>query len=303
MKKENFFVRKFTQFAKKTPSEKITFCLFFIFYVLMALIFLCPIVSIFFNSFRRLQEFEIMAVDPNASPFTFPHWQFKSWAEVFTKFRYKNFTYLDMLFNSLWITGLKVFVNVAASTMLAYAVARFRFPGRNFLYALVIFAQTIPIIGTGAAGYKLFTALHFINNPKLMWIAWFSAFDFAFIVLYGTFRGISSSYSESAKLDGANNLVILLKIVIPQAFPCICALAIQQSIGVWNDYTISLIYLRNYPTIAYGLFVLKQGLSYSRNGNALQAAVICISMVPIIALYACSQKLMLTNLNAGGLKG
>ena len=103
-----------------------------------------------------------------------------------------------MLFNSVWITVVKVTVNILASTFLAYAVARFRFPGRNFLYAVVIFSQTIPIIGTGAASYKLFTHLGFINNPFLMWIAWFSAFDFAFIVLYGTFRGISPTYSESA---------------------------------------------------------------------------------------------------------
>ena len=136
-----------------------------------------------------------------------------------------------------------------------------------------------------------------------MWIAWFSAFDFAFIVLYGTFRGISPTYSESAKLDGANNLTVLFKIVMPQAFPCIAALAIQQSITVWNDYTTSLIYLRDYPNIAYGLFVTEKSISYIENARALYSAVVCISMVPILILYACSQKLILTNMNAGGLKG
>lgn len=208
-----------------------------------------------------------------------------------------------MLFNSVWITVVKVTVNILASTFLAYAVARFRFPGRNFLYAVVIFSQTIPIIGTGAASYKLFTQLGFINNPFLMWIAWFSAFDFAFIVLYGTFRGISPTYSESAKLDGADNLTVLFKIVMPQAFPCIAALAIQESITVWNDYTTSLIYLRDYPNIAYGLFVTEKSISYFYNARALYSAVVCISMIPILILYACSQKLILTNMNAGGLKG
>ncbi len=208
-----------------------------------------------------------------------------------------------MLLNSIWITGVKVTVNIMASVFLAYAVARFRFPGRNFLYAVVIFSQTIPIVGTGAASYKLFTKLNFINNPALMWIAWFSAFDFAFIVLYGTFRGISPTYSESAKLDGANNLTVLFRIVLPQAFPCIAALAIQQSITVWNDYTTSLIYLRDYPNIAYGLFVTEKSISYFYNARALYSAVVCISMIPILILYACSQKLILTNMNAGGLKG
>ena len=96
---------------------------------------------------------------------------------------------------------------------------------------------------------------------------------------------------------------MLFRIVLPQAFPCIAALAIQQSITVWNDYTTSLIYLRDYPNIAYGLFVTEKSISYFYNARALYSAVVCISMIPILILYACSQKLILTNMNAGGLKG
>lgn len=303
MKIKNTINGRISRFKSKSKSEKVALCIFFVFFLSMTVIYIYPIFSIFLNSFRRFEEFEEISVNPNASPFTWPIWQTKSWSEVFTVFKYKNYTYLDMLFNSVWITAVKVTVNILASTFLAYAVARFRFPGRNFLYAVVIFSQTIPIVGTGAASYKLFTQLGFINNPSLMWIAWFSAFDFAFIVLYGTFRGISPTYSESAKLDGANNLTVLFKIVMPQAFPCIAALAIQQSITVWNDYTTSLIYLRDYPNIAYGLFVTEKSISYIENARALYSAVVCISMVPILILYACSQKLILTNMNAGGLKG
>ena len=303
MKIKNAINGRISRFKSKSKSEKVALCIFFVFFLSMTVIYIYPIFSIFLNSIRRFEEFEEISVNPNASPFTWPIWQTKSWSEVFTVFKYKNYTYLDMLFNSVWITAVKVTVNILASTFLAYAVARFRFPGRNFLYAVVIFSQTIPIVGTGAASYKLFTQLGFINNPSLMWIAWFSAFDFAFIVLYGTFRGISPTYSESAKLDGANNLTVLFKIVMPQAFPCIAALAIQQSITVWNDYTTSLIYLRDYPNIAYGLFVTEKSISYIENARALYSAVVCISMVPILILYACSQKLILTNMNAGGLKG
>lgn len=303
MKIKNILKRRENGFGMKSTSEKVSLCVFFAFFLMMTVIYIYPILSILLNSFRRLSEFEELLVNPNASPFTWPKWQTESWRQVFTTFKYKNFTYFDMLFNSLWITGVKVTVNIMASVFLAYAVARFRFPGRNFLYAVVIFSQTIPIVGTGAASYKLFTKLNFINNPSLMWIAWFSAFDFAFIVLYGTFRGISPTYSESAKLDGANNLTVLFKIVLPQAFPCIAALAIQESITVWNDYTTSLIYLRDYPNIAYGLFVTEKSISYVRNARALYSAVVCISMIPVLILYACSQKLILTNMNAGGLKG
>ena len=303
MKATKGIFHKIKRFFYKPTDQIVTYIVFFVFFTVMMVIYIYPIMSVLMNSFRTLGEYEELYVNPNASPFTIPEWQFDSWREIFTKFKYKDYTYFDMLFNSLWITGVKVFVNVLASTFLAYAVARFRFPGRNFLYGLVIFAQTIPIIGTGAAAYRLFTKFNFINNPSLMWIAWFGAFDFAFIVLYGTFRGISPTYSESAKLDGANNLVVLFRIVMPLAFPSIAALAITQSIGVWNDYTISLIYLRNTPTISYGLYATEKDISFFHNARALYSAVVCISMLPILILYACSQKLILTNLTAGGLKG
>lgn len=303
MKVRNRILHRIKRFFHKPADQITTYIIFFVFFIVMVVIYLYPIVSVLLNSFRTFEEFEEFHINPNANPFTIPDWQFKSWGEVFTTFRHKNYNYFDMLFNSLWITGVKVVVNVLASAFLAYAIARFRFPGRDFLFGLVIFARTIPIIGTGAAAYKLFTQLNFINNPFLMWIAWFSAFDFAFIVLYGTFKGISPMYSESAKLDGANNFVVLFTIVMPLAFPSIAALMIVQSIGVWNDYTISLIYLRNYPNISYGLYVTEKGISYLENARALYSAVVCISMIPILVLYACAQKLILTNLNAGGLKG
>lgn len=298
----NFFERKIKTFKRKSASEKVTYILFFAFFFIMAVAFVYPLWSVLMNSFRTVVDYTSSTRSPFALPET---WYVKSWKNVFTEFRPQNYGYFEMLWNSLWMLVVKVSVNVLASTLLAYAVARYRFPGRNFLYATVIFAQTIPIIGSGAAGYKLFNALGFINNPALIWIAWASGFDFAFIVLYGTFKGISGTYSESARLDGANNWVVLFRIIMPQAMPCLVALAVTQAIGVWNDYSTSMIYMRKYPTLAYGLYIFgstSEG-AYVQNATALYSAAIVISLLPVLILYACSQKLILTNMTTGGLKG
>ena len=140
MKIKNVIHERVSRFRHKSTSEKVALCVFFVFFLTMTVIYIYPILSIFFNSFRKLEEYEELYTNPNASPFTFPLWQTRSWGEVFTTFKYKNYTYFDMLFNSVWITVVKVTVNILASTFLAYAVARFRFPGRNFLYAVVIFS-------------------------------------------------------------------------------------------------------------------------------------------------------------------
>lgn len=297
MRKIEFAIKKF---KNKSVSEKVTYTVFFVFFFTMAIIFVYPIFSTFLNSFRTMDDYS----DPFRNPFAFPQeWTGSGWAGIFTKFTYGDYDYFTMLFNSLWILVVRITVNVLSSAFLAYAVARFRFPGKNFLYATVIFAQTIPIVGSGASAYKLYTALGMVNNPFLIWIGWACGFDFAFIVLYGTFKGISGAYSESAKMDGANNLVVLFRIIMPQAFPSLVALAVTQAITVWNDYSTVMIYLREYPTVAYGLYLFPSVSVYIENSNALYSAAICLSILPVLILYACSQKLILTNMTAGGLKG
>lgn len=290
----------FTRFMKKTTSERVTYVLYFMYFLILAIVLLAPIWITFINSFRTLEDY----YDPNRGALAFPKvWQFESWGKIFTEFQVKGNYFWTMLWNSIWMLVIKVFCNVMSSTLLAYCVSRFRFPGKNFLYGLVIFVQTVPIIGTGAAGYKLCVALNLINNPWLIWITWCVGFDFAFIILYGTFKGISMSYSESAKMDGAGQWRILFQIVLPQAMPAVIALAVQQAVGVWNNYMEPMIYLRDFPNIAYGLYMFETECSYVANSHAVYSAAIILCMIPVVTLYACCQKLILTNLTTGGLKG
>ena len=290
------------RFWNKSTSEKLTYIFYFLLFLTFAVMYLYPFFNTFMNSFRTLKDYTTMF---KRSPFSLPtEWQFDSWGQIFTAFKYKNYTYFDMLWNSLWFLVVNVFCNVAGSVMMAYCIARFRFPGKEFLYGVVIFMQTIPIIGSGAASYKMLNAFGMVNNPYLIWIAWFTGFDFQFIILYGAFKGISPTYSEAAKIDGANNLIVLFRIILPQAWPSIMALVVTSAMGTWNNYSTIMIYLRDYPTIAYGLFVFKQdGAMYAQNANALFSAAVCLSVLPPCILYACSQKLILSNMPAGGLKG
>jgi ABC-type glycerol-3-phosphate transport system permease component len=226
---------------------------------------------------------------------------FSTYARIFTdEFSVGGVTYIGMLVNSLWIVIVKVIVNVASCAMLAYGIARFRFPGKEFLYVIVIFVNTIPIIGSGPAAFKLLNALNMVNNPMTIWISWASGFDFAFIVLYGYFKGVSPSYSEAAYIDGAGELKTFFSIVLPQVVPCLVAIMITQAIGVWNDYGTVMIYLRDTPNLAYGLYEFNQTIGVSR---PLFFAAATISAIPIIVLYACTQNLIMTNMTAGGLKG
>lgn len=286
---------------KKSLSERVTLTIFFIVFLFFSVIFLYPVVSTFFNSLKS--DIDIIK-QPTALPTEW--WRIENYIKVFSQFRVQITTvstnYFGMLFNSLWMTGVRLFVNLLSSVLLAYPIAKFRFPGRNFLFGVVIFANTIPLFGAATTAYKLLDSLNMLDNPFLIWLSWAGGFDYAFIIFYGTFRGISDSYIESASIDGANNLVIMFKIMMPQALPAIVALAITQAIPVWNDYTVSMITMPKYPNLAYGIYAFEPG-PYVRFDRALYYCAVIISMIPPLVLYGANQKFILKNISAGGLKG
>lgn len=279
-------------------SEKITAIAFFTLFVIIAILNVFPLLWAMNNSLKTFDSYM------NNSFAITNEWLFKNYVRVFTgEFHYNNVPYLGLLINSLWIVVIKVFVNVASSTMLAYAVARFRFPGKELLYVIVIFVNTIPIIGSGPAAFKLLNSLKMINNPLTIWLSWAAGFDFAFIVLYGYFKGVSPAYSEAAYIDGAGELRTFFTIILPQVIPCLVAIIITQAIGVWNDYGTVMIYLRETPNLAYGLYMFDKTSGYVEESRPIFFSAAVISAIPIIILYTCSQNLILTNMTAGGLKG
>ena len=283
---------------KSSTSEIVTAIIFLILFIIIAIVCIYPLFWAFNNSLKTFDEYSENNFILTKS------WDFYNYFKVFNgTFQYNGVTYLGMLYNSLWILVVRVFVNIASSLMLAYAIARFEFPGRNFLFAVVIFANTIPIIGSGPATFKLLNSLNMVENPTTIWLSWAGGFDFAFIVLYGYFKGISPSYSESAYVEGAGELRVFFSIILPQVVPCVVAIMITQAIGVWNDYSTVMIYLRTRPNLAYGLYMFNTESIYISNSKPIYFAAAVISAVPVIVLYACTQKLILTNMTAGGLKG
>lgn len=286
------------RFGQKTLDVKIVLILFFLFFLTNAIICFYPFVWIFNNSLKGSAEYvSSMAITKE--------WQFINYLNVFEEFITEGggraVNYWEMLWHSAWQTVVYLFVNIGTSVLVAYALAKFRFPGQNLLYALLIFTQTIPIIGTGAAMFKLKHALGMINNPYTIWLQWAHGFDYSAFILYGIFKSISNSYSESAKIDGASDLNVFLRIVLPQAMPTITALLITNFVTKWNDYATTQTSLWEYPNLAYGLFTYRKDATYV--GPEIYYAAIIIVSLPGILLYAFFQNVVVKNLSVGGLKG
>ena len=167
----------------------------------------------------------------------------------------------------------------------------------------MIFIQTIPIIGTGAAAYKFRYQIGMVDNPWTMWISWAVGFDYSAFLMYGTLNSVSNSYAESAEIDGANEWQILGKVILPQILPLMIALMVNNFIGRWGDYGTSQIYLPSYPNLAYGMFLFQLGSSWAKDGKVVYFASVIMSAIPGVVLYAIFQKTIINNVSFGGLKG
>lgn len=295
---EKIKTKKLAMFARKPMAEKLAVSLFFIFFAVQFVIHAMPFLWLINNALKTTEEFFESSIALTTT------WSVSNFASVFTQFQVNGgIGFFEMLFNSLWIALVYVIVSVISSTMLAYILARFRFPGKGFLYGLIVFARTIPILGTGAASFKLKYALGMINNPALIWLGWAVAFDQTALILFATFKGISQTYSEAAKIDGANNMLVLVKIILPQAMPAVIAVSVNLLLARWNDYSTAQITLSDYPNLAYGLYIFQTESAWLVNTKGIYFASVVMVSIPIIILYALSQNLIIKNMSIGGIKG
>ena len=120
--------------------------------------------------------------------------------------------------------------------------------------------------------------------------------------MYAFFINLSCSYAEAALIDGAGHFKIFKTIMMPLAAPPILSLAVISSISIWNDYMTPLVYMRDYPTLATGLYVYETSMTRATNYPVYFAGVL-LSLIPILTVFIFFQNTIMENVTAGGLKG
>ena len=284
---------------KEQKDTKVFLYVFLTIFIVYGLTLILPVVWLLMNALKTSREYLLN------SSFSRPEGklQWVNFWHAFKEIQYDKTSFFGMFFNSVWMSLLNIFVNIGCSTLTAYAMARYRFPGKTFLYSLAIIVQVVPIIGTGGAAYKFMATCGMINNPMLIWLSWAGGFDFSFVVLYGYFQSISGQYAEAAEIDGASQLRVMWQVMIPQAIPAIASLMILNFITTWNNYQTPLLYMSEYPTLALGIFSFEKISPFLKNGIPVYFCSVLLSMIPVLIIFSCTQKMIMTNVTAGGLKG
>ena len=303
LKGKNRF-RQRPRFKRWTLQEKIVLTVVTVIFTVYALSLLFPVYFTLINSLKTYNDMygmgNYMGLGKNL--YGIPRgWEFANYSRAL-KLTAADTGLTGMFFNSVWISVYATLLQMTAATMMAYALAKYKFFGSKFLYSFAIIIQIIPIVGSQAAMYRLLYNLNIANNPLLIGLIFFSGFDFNFIIMYGFFKSVSWSYAEAAFIDGANNYTVLLKIMLPQVLPPLSALAITTFIGRWNDYLTPFLYMPDYPTLSLGIYLLEENNTIGGGLLVFFAAVI-IAMTPVIAIFVAFQDVIMRNVVAGGLKG
>ena len=239
-------------------------------------------------------------------PFKFPEeLNLKNYIEAFNMLEletdYGPVNMIAMIGNSLWLVGGGTLLSVAASTMMAYAMTKYDFVGRKFLYGVQIFILTVPIIGSLGSQMRLYTFFGMIDSPTILW-AYTGGFGAMNLYISACFRGISETYAEAARIDGAGHYTIMFQIMLPLAKGIIIAMAVMQAISIWNDSQTALLFLKNMPTLATGIYLFEARASQFAMYNIMIAAVV-LSTLPPLVLYIFTHKTMLESVYVGGIKG
>lgn len=230
------------------------------------------------------------------------------WRNYITAWQVLPFT--RMLFNTIFVTVLAMFAEILSCAVVAYGFARFRFPGRNLLFILMLSTMMLPGIVTLIPSFVIWRKLDLVNtyNPLILgaWFAWGPAYIF---LLRQFFMTIPREFDEAALLDGANVLQIFWRIMLPLVKPALLAIAVLSFQGNWNNFQGPLIYLNN-PiekyTMSLGLFFF-QGTFSAGGGEApkwhYMMAMTTVMTLPILALFFMAQRYFIEGLTVGGVKG
>ena len=113
----------------------------------------------------------------------------------------------------------------------------------------------------------------------------------------------NQEYEQAAKIDGANNFFILIKIILPLVRNIFFTVMLVNFIAFWNDYQVPLMYMPSYPTLAYGMYILANTKENGLSTVPMRMTGAMLLFLPILAVFIIFQNRLLGNLTMGGIKG
>lgn len=206
------------------------------------------------------------------------------------------------LLNTIYVTLLSIIGTMFSCSLVAYAFARLRWPGKDLVFALLLATMMLPGAVTMIPVFMIFKSMGWVDTLRPLWVPAFFGAPFAVFLMRQFFMSIPKELEEAARLDGAGYFKTFYLILLPLVKPALAALAIMTFMGSWNNFMGALIYI-NSPekmTLAYGL-QLFMGEANMEYGMLMAASVLVI--LPVLLIFFFAQKYFIEGITLTGIKG
>jgi multiple sugar transport system permease protein len=257
-------------------------------------------VSTSLKTFDQLFTTQINFIPNPAAP--------QNYFEVWERLREINgeMTFGRIMANTLFITILAMFGEIFSASLVAYGFSRFRWRGRDALFALMLATVMIPGIVTRVPGFLIWRELGLLDTyDPLTWPSLFAWGPLYVFLMRQFFLSIPRDIEEAAIMDGANTAQIYLYIMLPLIKPVLLAIAVLSFQGNWNNFQGPLLYIstpEKFP-LAVAMRFFDQSLSKEAPQWHYMMAMATMMAAPILALYFAAQRQFIEGINVGAVKG
>lgn len=264
---------------KTKRNQRLSKLLIFLVLTAGAVVLLSLIYWMFITSFKSMGE--IMTYPPTFWP---QEWVVENYQVTWETGNFTRYT-----LNTLFIAGVSVIANVLSNSYIAYGFAKLEFPGKRFLFTLLLGTMMLPGFVTLIPRYVMFARLGWLDTYLPLLVPQFFGGAFNIFLIRQFYSTISDELIEAAKIDGASHFKIWWSIMVPLSKPALATIAIFSFNGAWNDFLGPLLYL-NSPekyNLQLGLQVF-QG-QVATQWNYLMAGSLLV-LLPVIILFFVFQR-------------
>ena len=265
-------------------------------YLLLAFIgilWLVPTIGLFFTSVLDPQVigregwWELLSKPSQAT--------FDNYREIF-----KNDQITSSIVTTIWVALGGTILPILVASLAAYAFAWLEFPGRDWLFLIVVALLVVPLQMALIPIFSLYNSVGLFDTV-LGLILFHTAFGlpFAIFLLRNFFIGIPRDLLEAARIDGASEFRIFVRLILPLGLPAIASLAIFQFLWVWNDLLVALTFGRDTQPITVAIF--SQLRQFSANIELIAPAAFVSLAIPLVVFFA-FQRYFVQGLLAGSVK-
>ncbi len=265
---------------------------YYVILVILALFALGPLVILVFNSLKSKAEIGRNPLGLPLSPV------FENFPEAWTQGDFAT----TMVNSTILTVGTIVGVCIIAGTS-AYAMARLNLPGTNAVLLYLFVASAVPFQLFLIPLFFLWSTLNLTNTRfGLILIYWAIFSPLGTLLLRSYLVQLPRDFEDAARIDGANELQVLLRVVLPLSWPGLLTVALVAGLATWNEFFFAITFIQDNNLKPVTTSFLAFQTNFSQDWGLTSAAAIYI-ILPIVVLFLILQRRFISGLTAGGLKG